>query len=222
MSYNVTCPYCGQPAILVTGEVIYPAWTKHHHKTYYLCSPCKAYVGTHANSDDEPLGTPAKKERRQLRSAAHKALDPIAKRRGDRNATYNWLAKKMNITPDKCHIGMFDEKQCEQVLDICGEARLKVAKALRGGEKIFRDEGMNVEKFRTIQDPHAAWLYLMKEFIPNAPSSEELMKLMAEAGNSSTNFVALVWARKNPTDPFAIDIEKQLGTINPHTEEVEF
>lgn len=41
------CPYCGNPAQFVTGEVIYPHRKDLHDKKFYACPPCDAYVGCH-------------------------------------------------------------------------------------------------------------------------------------------------------------------------------
>jgi hypothetical protein len=36
---------------------------------------------------------------------------------------YKWLSKKMGIEHSKCHIGMFDEVECQLVINICKEER---------------------------------------------------------------------------------------------------
>ena len=56
----------------------------------------------------------------KLRAEAHNALD-VRWQLGTmtRKQAYAWLALKMNCKPEDCHIGMFGERECQQVLDIC-------------------------------------------------------------------------------------------------------
>jgi len=128
-----------------------------------------------------------------------------------RTQAYNWLANKMNITPDKCHIGMFNEEQCEKVMDICHVEKINVIRARNGAEKIFRKEGMNIEHFRTL-DPDNLSRYISKEFLPNSVHRGELKQIFGEVDGNPLRFIALVWARRNPTDPFAQTIEQRLNT----------
>jgi Protein of unknown function (DUF3268). len=80
---------------------------------------CNTYVGCHKGTDT-PLGTPANSALRKARSKAHAAFDPLW-RSGEmtRSAAYAWLAEKMGIPKDLCHIAMFDEGQCENAVWIC-------------------------------------------------------------------------------------------------------
>ena len=144
---KVRCDYCHQPAALVMGEVIYPAYYKLHKLFYWHCEPCGAYVGTHKNSrDHKPYGRLAKSRLRYLKAQAHIAFDPLWQNRipkkgsgikrerhwckGQssasiktelRNKAYGWLARRMGILYSTCHIGMFDEDQCRLVIKICNE-----------------------------------------------------------------------------------------------------
>ncbi|MFV9178163.1 zinc-finger-containing protein, partial [Serratia marcescens] len=43
----VTCDYCGKPAALVRGFVIYPHRKDLANGYYWSCDPCGAYVGCH-------------------------------------------------------------------------------------------------------------------------------------------------------------------------------
>lgn len=118
----VICPYCDQPAELVTGQDVYPhrrdLWTKR----FWACDPCDARCGCHGNTD-QPLGRLANAELRQARMRAHAAFDPIWKRgKKGRSAAYKWLADQLGIEPKDCHIGMFDVETCGRVVSICGTA----------------------------------------------------------------------------------------------------
>ncbi len=122
----ITCSYCGGKSELVDGSVIYPHRPDLARKWFYLCRPCQAYVGCHPKTKN-PLGRLANAELRKMKSAAHAAFDPIW-RDGQmkRKEAYLALAKAMNLNTDDCHIGMFDTKQCNQVIEIC-EKGLMVA-----------------------------------------------------------------------------------------------
>ena len=126
---ELTCPYCGKPAQLTTGDYIYP----HRHdladRHFWVCWPCDAYVGCHAKgaqvgrvtSDGTlPLGRLANAALRKAKSRAHAAFDPLW-RSGNmkRRQAYGWLASQLGIPVDDCHIGMFNEQQCARVEAVC-------------------------------------------------------------------------------------------------------
>jgi hypothetical protein len=63
-----------------------------------------------------------------MRKAAHKAFDPLWRRKMERDkmtkhaarsAAYRWLAEQMEIKKHVCHIGNFDLDQCRQAIDLC-------------------------------------------------------------------------------------------------------
>lgn len=118
---TVTCPYCGGDAPPVSSREVYAG---RDFGTIYLCRPCGAYVGSHKGTG-EPLGTPANAELRDLRRKAHAALDPLWRSgRMTRTDAYRWLALRMGLTPDACHIGLFGPEQCRLVVRICeGDGR---------------------------------------------------------------------------------------------------
>jgi hypothetical protein len=112
----MTCDYCGAAADLVGGQAIYPhrpdLWTKR----FWRCRPCRAYVGCHRGTD-RPLGRLANAQLRMIRGRAHACFDPLW-RDGSMNRAdaYAWLARQLDIEPDRCHIGMFDVEQCRAVI----------------------------------------------------------------------------------------------------------
>lgn len=116
--HEIVCPYCGELAQRVTGELIYPKLPHLHSVIIYECTPCDARVGTHKNSG-KPLGRLANKELRTLKMQTHAAFDRLWKcDHMDRTNAYIFLAKAMGIKKQFCHIGMFNEDQCRQAIDI--------------------------------------------------------------------------------------------------------
>lgn len=118
---KVICPYCNQPAQLVDSRAVY----KKSYGMIWHCEPCKAWVGCHKNSKDHiPLGRLANAELRQWKQRAHAAFDPLW-REGSmkRRAAYNWLAEMMEMHTSRCHIGMFDVRECIRVVAIMNKVK---------------------------------------------------------------------------------------------------
>lgn len=124
---TVTCDYCGQPAMLVGRDTIYPNRHDLFDKQFWHCAPCKAWVGCYQGTET-PLGRLATADLRKAKTTAHAAFDPLwkAKIRRDgvskkkaRGAGYKWLAAQLGIHPDDCHIGMFDVQMCRRVVEVC-------------------------------------------------------------------------------------------------------
>jgi hypothetical protein len=54
--------------------------------------------------------------------AAHAAFDPIwQSEEMTRSEAYTWLAGALELSPDDCHVGMFDVATCERVVTVCLE-----------------------------------------------------------------------------------------------------
>ena len=116
-----TCPYCKAAARLVNGKVIYPATRRADliAKSFWLCAPCKAYVGCHPGTVT-PLGRLADADLRQAKMAAHDAFDPLWRSgRMRRGEAYAWLAAALGIPVPECHVGMFDLARCADVVRVC-------------------------------------------------------------------------------------------------------
>ena len=136
ISRVVACDYCGKPAKLVRGFVIYPHRKDLSDGYYWSCDPCGAYVGCHRDSDAVPLGRLAI----QLRAAkrlAHAAFDPLWKEFGmKRPAAYEWLAEQLgsrapNVT-----------SECSMLICVagCSEWQRITEKAVkRGMTNVFRN-----------------------------------------------------------------------------------
>mgnify|MGYP003655949060 CR=1 FL=1 len=124
---QINCDYCDKPAEETTGAVIYPKLPKLAHLKLYACFACGAYVGTHKNSG-HPLGRLANKELRIAKMQAHKSFDILwSDNHMTRDEAYKYLAKSMGIKKQNCHIGMFNENQCQQAINIA-KAKLKQIK----------------------------------------------------------------------------------------------
>lgn len=119
---RVVCPYCDRPARLVTGSVIYPHRLDLIDLKFWQCEPCDAYVGCHRAGNGQgdgtkPMGRLANAELRRWRNAAHTAFDPLWRsRRMRRREAYGWLAKRLGVSVDNCHIGEFDVDGCKAVI----------------------------------------------------------------------------------------------------------
>lgn len=114
----INCDYCGKPAELVHGNVIYPHRPDLASKLIYRCIPCAAYVGCHEGTE-KPLGRLANSELRKAKMRAHAAFDPLWKSGGMKRASaYKWLAGQLGIEGKDCHIGMFDVDRCNRVVEV--------------------------------------------------------------------------------------------------------
>lgn len=118
LSYTkpVLCIHCNNPSKLVKGKIIYPHRKDLYYKYFYLCKSCNAYVGCHQGTNT-PYGTPVKAELRKLRNQAHKYFDKLWQSGLlTRFEAYKQLANYMELHINDTHIGMFNEKQCEEVI----------------------------------------------------------------------------------------------------------
>ncbi len=116
MSNNdVICPYCHGSAHFTTSKKFYG---EDYGTNLYVCYQCKAWVSTHGKGKT-PKGPLANIKLRILRKTCHRHFDPMW-RKGNmsRGKAYDWLANSMNLSKLEAHIGMFDEKQCKQLLKL--------------------------------------------------------------------------------------------------------
>ena len=109
---KVSCPYCGCVAPLVTGEEVYPHRRDLYAKQFYACLPCGAWVGCHPGTT-KPLGRLANAHLRQAKMRVHALLDPLWRSGAAKRSTvYARLSDHLSITPQECHVGMFDLERC--------------------------------------------------------------------------------------------------------------
>ena len=134
----LTCPYCGSKAHLQDSSMVYG----HSFGLVYLCDKypfCDSWVGVHKGTVT-PLGTMADSPLRDLRKQAHTLFDrlwknPKVKSKMDkdkymelvkqgRTKAYSFLAKRLGIHQDQCHIAMMDMETCERVISIFENCQL--------------------------------------------------------------------------------------------------
>lgn len=123
----INCPYCGKPAEMVTGDVIYRGRPDLWDKNFWNCTPCGAYVGTHEKNERhgftgvEPLGRLANADLRRAKSAVHRVFDPIWNNGAMKRAeAYRWLADALGRQVADTHIGMFDIPECDAAIAAIG------------------------------------------------------------------------------------------------------
>lgn len=106
------CNVCNHDVIILTTRTA-PNWP-----WIWECDKCKASVGCHHGTYN-PLGLLAPSNLRMKRIQAHTAFDPIwQKKLMHRHQAYEWLASKLKISRDNCHISLMDEWQLERVIAI--------------------------------------------------------------------------------------------------------
>lgn len=126
------CNICGGEVEYVSNEKVYGK--KYGSGYCYLCTQCKAYVGTHKPRPKEALGLLANEEMRNWKMWCHSQFDrlwktgyklndrktkPIEiKPRMTRKKAYSYLAKEMNIPMKECHFGYFNVKQLKRAYAI--------------------------------------------------------------------------------------------------------
>lgn len=115
----MNCPACGAEMLLRTTSRF--SYRDGSPRKFYGCSNyprCKTTVGAHQNG--EPMGFPGDAETKGLRIAAHSWLKRvIMENNWKRNDAYSWLAARMGLDIEGCHIAMFDKDRCLRAIDVC-------------------------------------------------------------------------------------------------------
>lgn len=111
-----TCPSCKRKARMMTGAALYPERPDLATVEIWHCWTCDTRVSAHKRSG-EPMGTMAGQDLRWQRQCAHEAFDHLWKSGlMSRDSAYKWLAKRMDLAPEHCHIGMFTIQQCKTLI----------------------------------------------------------------------------------------------------------
>lgn len=117
-----SCPYCGAPVVFRPASAVYGSKVNQKGSHLYVCSrypECDAYVGVHRNTS-RSMGVPADRQLRQKRIHAHRMLEELRReRRMSKWGVYLWLQTKLDLPPDKAHIGMFTAEMCDRLIDTC-------------------------------------------------------------------------------------------------------
>lgn len=125
---EVWCRYCGALAELADSETVYPSGRR--CGKLWVCRPCGAWVGVHRDSPTfKPKGHLANAELRAARIEAHRAFDPLWRRKmvrdnlthGEaRSAGYRWLSEQLGKADGvQAHIGFMDLDECRRVAEVC-------------------------------------------------------------------------------------------------------
>jgi len=97
-------------------------------RSFWVCVPCEAYVGTHKRNAQygldgtEPLGPLANRKLRRKRLNLHNMMDPVWKKlKWSRKRLYKWLADRLGISTETCHIAMLTDEQCDRAATLLEE-----------------------------------------------------------------------------------------------------
>jgi hypothetical protein len=115
-----TCPNCGGEVQLLGNERVYGRpYGEWPYAYKCMDRACNSYVGLHPFTAI-PLGTLANPRTRKARTDAKAVFNPLWQTgKRTRSEAYAWLASKLGIPVEECHVGWFDVKQCEKVVEVC-------------------------------------------------------------------------------------------------------
>jgi hypothetical protein len=130
MTKPYKCPYCGAYLELKDSRFLYGK----SYGNIWICIDCDAYVGCHKGTEN-PLGTPANAELRELRKKCHRYFDTIwqyKKAKGYKNARqlgYKWLSDQLGIPESETHIALTDVDMAREIIRICEPYYVKLNKS---------------------------------------------------------------------------------------------
>lgn len=118
MTKYKVCDNCGCEAVVFINhrELYgreYSDWPYVYH-----CRNCDGIVGTQVNTNI-PLGRIADKTTRMLRKRAHMVFDVLWQERFmPRPEAYKWLARKLDLTADECHMAVMSDDKLREVISL--------------------------------------------------------------------------------------------------------
>jgi ssDNA-binding Zn-finger/Zn-ribbon topoisomerase 1 len=123
MAQEVHCGECGSPMILKrTRKHLYESGLP---RMFYSCSRfpiCRGTCG--AYPDGSPAGVPANTETKAQRRVTYETLEAFRiSRKWNKRGMYSWLAKRLKMERDKCHVTNFDIETCKKVLAVIERAK---------------------------------------------------------------------------------------------------
>lgn len=123
--------HCGCRAELKNAQFVYGPG--HDYGNLWVCGnypSCNSYVGCHKGTNN-PLGTLADAELRELRKEAHALFDPLWKEKkihkidpsftpgiNARKKAYGWLSDQMFIEQRNCHFSQMSKQQLRKAIRI--------------------------------------------------------------------------------------------------------
>lgn len=112
------CDICGQRTKLCTNVEIYGRPVGEWEWIVLCTNPrCGAYVSTKPGTD-KAIGQMATQATKRARIQAHETFDALWSNKKQRSLAYAWLAEKMNLPLNRCHIAQFDYQQCQIVIQL--------------------------------------------------------------------------------------------------------
>src|SRR5690606_15084127 len=112
---GLICPYCGGKSEHADSAIVYGFSAG----MIYVCRPCGAWVGTFKGFPSVAIGRLANRELRETRRRAYEHFECLYKRgHMPKSQAYQWLAKQLRIPAKECHLGWFDLKQCQKVIEV--------------------------------------------------------------------------------------------------------
>lgn len=134
------CDECKSESVeFVRNDVVYGRVIGNWPFVYY-CRICYAIVGCHAGTN-EPLGRMANAKTRKMRSYVHQVFDRIWREHHmRRQAAYAYLAGKLSIAVEDCHISWLTDEQLAKAAEV-SEAFLKTDNLV----KLKRDKKRNAK-----------------------------------------------------------------------------
>lgn len=114
---DILCPKCGSAmALRQTNKFLYG---NGQPRKFFSCTQWPRCNGSHsAHPDGRPVGKPADEPTKEARRKAHDALREYQAALGlSRNGAYRHLCKLMKLRRADGHIGMFDLRTCQRLID---------------------------------------------------------------------------------------------------------
>jgi len=168
-----TCPYCFAATEFVASAEVYGR----DYGMIYLCRPCDAWVGVH-NGTNIAKGRLANAELREWKIRAHFSFDKIWNHHLEsgmpkhvaRNKAYDWIAEQMHIDRKDTHIGMFDVKECKQVILLCDAYQFQVTETLQTSKPT-----VNIT-LRNISEEYERDVYIPSQQLLQETAKEAMLK----------------------------------------------
>ena len=140
--HPTVCNLCGGKVVFTSNSAIYGK--EYGSGRCYLCTKCKAFVGTHEPQPDVAYGILSNSKMREAKKKLHAVFDPFWDGKPNKNklrsTLYYWLGEQMGIPPEESHFGYFDLPKLERAYQImqsvkhkkmivskCGKSRIKIS-----------------------------------------------------------------------------------------------